>query len=402
MEKCVRIVLTAIVLLCPAFAFCQTGVAGGLSGLQAVLETIHQTMLAKDGELIDVGRGIAGFAATWYIAVRVWGHIARAEQVDLYPLFRPFVFLFCIVKFTLIIKLLDGVLQPTVDATHALVTDSNKAIADLLQQKEKVLETTNDWQMYVGPSGSGSEEAWEALSGDADFGMFSGVTNWAKFEMEKLAYNIKNSIKVWMSEILEVFYEAAALCINTVRVFYLIILAILGPIVFGLSVFDGMGHLLRAWLARYINVFLWLAVANIFGSLIGQIQEEMIKIDIAQLKATGQTSFGSTDLAYLIFLVMGIVGYFTVPSVTNHIIHAGGDLPLIRTTQKIAMTTVMSTTNLATNVVSKGGPMIYKASDNFVQGMTGNEAATGVTGAMGKTIYQGSSYLAKKLTGGDE
>ena len=37
-------------------------------------------------------------------------------------------------------------------------------------------------------------------------------------------------------------FEAAALCINTIRTFYLIVLAILGPLVFGIAVFDGFQH----------------------------------------------------------------------------------------------------------------------------------------------------------------
>jgi conjugative transposon TraJ protein len=103
----------------------------------------------------------------------------------------------------------------------------------------------------------------------------------------------------------------------------LIILAIIGPLVFGLSVFDGLHHVLIGWFARYINVFLWLPIANIFGSLINQIEQQMLQLDIAQLQATGQTTFGSTDAAYLIFLILAIVGYFTVPSVANYIINAG-------------------------------------------------------------------------------
>jgi tetrahydromethanopterin S-methyltransferase subunit C len=66
-----------------------------------------------------------------------------------------------------------------------------------------------------------------------------------------------------------------------------------------------------------------LPVANIFGALIAQIQQEMIKLDIAQLNATGQTTFGPTDAAYIIFLLMSIVGYFTVPSITHYIVHTG-------------------------------------------------------------------------------
>ena len=102
------------------------------------------------------------------------------------------------------------------------------------------------------------------------------------------------------------------------------ILAILGPLAFAFSVYRGLEDSLTQWLSRYLHVFLWLPVANIFGSLIAQIQQEMIKLDIAQLSATGQTTFGATYAAYLVFLLMCIVGYFTVPSVTHYIVRSAG------------------------------------------------------------------------------
>jgi hypothetical protein len=98
-------------------------------------------------------------------------------------------------------------------------------------------------------------------------------------------------------------------------------MAILGPLVIGLSVYDPFRSALSAWLGRYIVVFLWLPVANIFGSLCGQIQAGMIKVDIAQIQASGSTAFSSTDVAYLIFLIIAIIGYFCIPSITNHIIN---------------------------------------------------------------------------------
>lgn len=311
-------------LLCQA----QDGTfAGDIHGLQKTLNSVYDTMIVKCSELIGIGRALAGFATLWYIASRAWGSLARAEPIDFYPLFRPFVLGFCITIFPSVIALINGVMQPTVYGTNQLVTDSNQAIATLLQQKQDALKNSSDWQMYVGPSGSGDLSKWEELSGEADDGAFSGISNRVKFEMAKMSYNLKNQIKVWLSEILQVLFEAAALCINTIRTFYLIILAILGPLVFGLSVFDGFHHTLTAWLAKYINVFLWLPIANILGSLIGQIQQEMIKLDIAQLQATGETTFGSTDAAYIIFLLMAIVGYFTVPTIANFVIQAGHHNP---------------------------------------------------------------------------
>jgi conjugative transposon TraJ protein len=98
------------------------------------------------------------------------------------------------------------------------------------------------------------------------------------------------------------------------------VLAILGPLVLGLSVFDGFQPSLRNWLARYISVYLWLPVANIFGAIIANIQAAMLQQDIQQIQNYGGTYFSSTDIGYLIFLIIGIVGYFTVPSVAGYIV----------------------------------------------------------------------------------
>src|SRR3546814_4583646 len=92
-------------------------------------------------------------------------------------------------------------------------------------------------------------------------------------------------------------------------------------LVFALAVFDGFQHTLTVWLARYINIYLWLPVANIFGTIIGKIQEKMLEMDLSQIAQNGDTFFTQADTGYLIFMIIGIVGYFTVPSVANYIVH---------------------------------------------------------------------------------
>jgi conjugative transposon TraJ protein len=216
---------------------------------------------------LAVGRGIAGFAATWYIASRVWGHIARAEPVDFYPLFRPFVLGFAVLIFPSVIAMINGVMKPTVTSTAAMVKDSDKAIEQLLAMKEDAIKKTAYWQMYVGTSGAGDRDKWYKYHyGDESEGVFKGIGNDIKFSMAKASYSFRNAIKQWMSEILKILFEAAALCINTIRTFYLIVLAILGPLVFAIAVFDGFQHTLTVWIARYLNVFLWLPVANILAA----------------------------------------------------------------------------------------------------------------------------------------
>lgn len=394
--------LVAIATALP-FASHAQGLATDIHSLQGVLDTLYSQMIPMCSQLTGVGRGIAGFAATWYIASRVWRHIANAEPVDFYPLMRPFVIGFAIMVFPSVIGLINSILQPTVTATSSMVQDSDKAIATLLQQKQDAIKQTSTWQMYVGDNGSGDRDKWYKYThpndpNDNSEGMFSSVGNDIKFAMEKASYNFKNEIKQWMSEVLEVLYEAAALCINTIRTFYLVVLAILGPLVFGISVFDGFQYTLSVWLARYINIFLWLPVANIFGSIIGKIQQNMLTIDIAQVQTAGDTFFSSTDTAYLIFMIIGIIGYFTVPSVANYIVSAGGGNALLLKTTNMVAGGASGGVSMAAGRTGEAASNLANAGRHFQEGLSG-ESGKGAYGKIGSTVGKAGAYMHDKLSG---
>ncbi len=233
-------------------------------------------------------------------------------------------------------------------------------------------------------------------------GMFEGIGNDVKFWLDKQGYNFRNSIKQWMSEILQVLFAAASLCINTIRTFYLIILAILGPLVFGLAVFDGLQQSLTQWIARYINVFLWLPVANIFGSIIGKIQENMLRIDIGQIGSEGDTFFSSTDTGYLIFLIIGIIGYFTVPNVAGYIVHAGGANMLMQKVSSMVSAGAGATGAVASaggSRMAQGAGNIISAAGNFNEGYSGKDGGSGAHGTVGRALGKGGAYMHDKLSG---
>jgi conjugative transposon TraJ protein len=368
-------------------------ITSSLQGMQPVLDNVYNQMIPMCSNLIDAARGIAGFAALWYIASRVWRQIAHAEPLDFYPLLRPFALGMAILLFPMVIALMNGIMQPIVSATGAMVTDSNNSIALLLKQKEDAIKNSSSYQMYVGDNGNGDRDKWYKYThpddpNDQNEGTFSSLGNDVKFWMDKQAYNFKNDIKEWMSEILQVLYAAAILCINCIRTFYLIVLAILGPLVFGFSVFDGLQHTLTHWIARYINIFLWLPIANIFGSIIGKIQQQMIRLDISQIQSAGDTFFSPTDTAYLIFLCIGIVGYFSVPSVANYVIHAHGGNGLLYKVSNVAATTASTTVS----ITSALGGRMEQARSNII-----NAPADFTKGY--NSAGKGNNYQKDKLSG---
>lgn len=385
--------------LLPALSQAQ-GLAGEINSMQSELDKVYSQMLPLCSRLIGVGRGLAGFAALWYIASRVWRQIAAAEPIDFYPLLRPFALGMAIVLFPAVIALINGVLQPTVSATKAMVKDSNKAIAVLLKKKEEAVKKSDSWQMYVGESGNGDSEKWYKYTHPKDperndEGMFESIGNDIKFFMDKQSYNFRNSIKQWLSQVLEVLYAASSLCINTLRTFFLIVLAILGPLVFGFAVFDGFQHTLTVWLARYVNIFLWLPIANIFGSIIGKIQENMLRLDISQIGHQGDTFFSSTDTAYLIFLIIGIVGYFSVPNVANYVVHAGGGNTILQRVNTI----VSNTSSTAQGAAIAGGGMAADALGDGARRVMQSFSGSGNTDYFPDKQTSAKNYQHDKLSG---
>ncbi|WP_316795073.1 conjugative transposon protein TraJ [Pedobacter agri] len=384
-----------VLFLLPSLVFSQ-GIAGELSGMQAVLDNVYDEMIPLSSRLIDVARGLAGFGALWYIASRVWRQIAAAEPIDFYPVLRPFALGICIMMFPVVLGIMNGVLKPTVTATGAMVSDSNKAIERLLKLKEAAIRKSKNWQMYVGESGNGDSDKWYKYTHPKDpnrddESFLDGLGNSMQFWMEKQSYNLRNSIKSWLKEVLEVLYAAASLCINTIRIFFLIVLAILGPLVFGFAVFDGFQQTLTVWLARYVNIFLWLPIANIFGSILGKIQQNMIKVDLSQIEAQGDTFFSATDTAYLVFLIIGIVGYFSVPNVANYVVHAGGGNAILTKVNSM----VVAAPSSAMGAAMGAGGMVADALGDKARLQSQSYAAAG----QGDYFPDQSSFQKDKISG---
>lgn len=402
MGKKMKAVFTTVVGLILPYLSQAQGTAERIKSLRSVLDSLYTEMMPMCGNLIGIGSGIACFAALFYIASRVWRQIANAEPIDFYPLFRPFVLGFCIMSFPSVIGLINGVMQPTVSGTESMIEGSDKAITALLKQKEEAIKKSDHWKMYVGENSSGDKDRWlkythglKETDAAPEEGFFESVGSDISFAMDKVYYNFKNSIKEWMSQVLKVLFEAAALCINTLRTFQLIVLAIIGPLVFGLAVFDGFQHTLTAWLAKYINIFLWLPVANIFGAIIGKIQENMIKLDIGQVQQAGDTFFSETDIGYLIFMIIGIVGYFTVPSVANFVVNSGGGGAL---GQKVT-TLVFSSASKGADRLGQGVGNMADLKQNLDKGYSGADGGSGGAGALGRLAGKTGAFLNDKLSG---
>ncbi|MDV3882349.1 conjugative transposon protein TraJ [Elizabethkingia anophelis] len=304
--------------------------------LHEILRSLYDEMLIISGDMAGVAKGVAGLGALFYVAIKVWQSLTRAEPIDLFPMLRPFALGLCIMFFpTLVLGTINAVLSPLVSGTYAILEHQ---VLDLkaLQQKKDRLEyeaaVRNPETAYL-VSDEVFDKKLEQLGWlPKDLIVMSGMY------MERGMHQVGQKIKNWFRELLEILFQASALVIDTIRTFFLIVLSILGPIAFAISVWEGFQTTLTQWITRYISVYLWLPVADLLSSMLARIQSLIIEKDIEKLSDPNFIP-DSSDTVYSIFMIIGIVGYFTIPTVSGWIIHASGAGNFIRNLNHTAQKT---------------------------------------------------------------
>lgn len=291
------------------------------ANLHTILATLYDEMFPLCEDMMDVGKGLAGLGALFYVAVRVWQSMARAEPIDVYPLLRPFAIGICILLFpTLVLGTLNNILSPIVQGTHKMLEGQTMDMEQYRIQKEELEKEA----MLRNP-----ETAY--LVSDEEFDRQLDELGWSTIDtasrlgmyVEVGMYNLEKKIRDAFRSLLELIFAAASLLIDTVRTFFLVVLSILGPVAFAFSVWDGFQSTLGQWFTRYISVYLWLPVSDLFSSVLARIQVLMLQQDIERLADPNFIPDGSNGV-YITFLIIGIIGYFTIPTVANWIIQAGG------------------------------------------------------------------------------
>lgn len=287
--------------------------------LHQILRNLYEDMMPLCSDMAGVAKGIAGIGALFYVAYRVWQSLSRAEPIDVFPLLRPFALGLCIMFFpTIVLGTINNVMSPIVRGTNQILQSQTFDMQQYRQDKDRI-ETEamrrNPETAYL----VDNEEFDQRLK---ELGVFEGNERCNMYE-DRAIFSVKRIVQRIFREILELIFEAVGLVIDTLRTFFLIVLSILGPIAFAFAVWDGFHASLTSWIMRYLSVYLWLPVSDLFSSILARIQVLMISNDIDRLSDPTYIPDGS-DGIYIVFLIIGIIGYFTIPTVANWVVQAGG------------------------------------------------------------------------------
>ena len=294
------------------------------ANVHELLRSTYEEMMPLCSEMTGIAKGIAGLGALFYIALRVWSSLSRAEPIDVFPLLRPFVLGFCIMCFpTIVLGTMNAVLSPVVQGTEKMVHVQQDDLQALQLKRDRLEEEA--YKRDKSRAYLVDDEAWNNKIEEMGFIGPEDAITLAGMYAERTAFNAKRWFIKKVYQLLELLFHAVSLVIDTLRTFFLIVLSILGPIVFGIAVWDGLSGSLTAWFSRYISVYLWLPVSSILTALLTKIQILMLNKEIAQLQDVNYMP-DSGNWYYIVFFLIGILGFFSVPTVSGWIIEAGGGI----------------------------------------------------------------------------
>src|SRR5690606_1705953 len=150
-----------------------------------------------------------------------------SDLIDMYPLLRPFALGMCIMFFpTIVLGTINGVLSPVVTGTHVMLEGQTLDLNELQAQKDELEREAmirNPETAYLVSDEEFDKKLEELGWSPTDLATMSGMY------IERGMYNMEQKIKNAFRELLEILFQAAALIIDTIRTFFLIVLSILGP-----------------------------------------------------------------------------------------------------------------------------------------------------------------------------
>lgn len=264
------------------------------------LDTIReQVVTANLDSYMLLATSLGALGALLYISYRVWRSLANAEPIDVFPLLRPFVLGLLIMNFTWVTGALDGVAGAIVQGTEA-VAESNR---EELQSVRDALKDAEDADLAKKQAETEENTAWYEVNWD---GKMLALQQW---------------FMKTLKEFLQWLMEVAKLILYTVASFMLLIMTLLGPVVFAFAIFDGFQQGLVSWIARYIHLSLWLPVANILQVMVNSIEIHMSNLQIASLNGGGDDA---SVWFMIMFYIIGLIAFTTVPTVSGWIVEAGG------------------------------------------------------------------------------
>lgn len=283
--------------------------------------------------LVNMARAIGGIAAFLYISKRIYEQLIADNPISLLPLLRPFALVLVISFWGPFVQLLMVPTKGLTKLSEAIYADKKHLVAQRLEEKQDAI-------FYADLPAFQENQEKEATLWDKGINML--LTTYNIISGRALQHQINFYFMDGIRQLMESLFEAIVYLIAFLRTVFCVLLVIFGPLVFAVSIFDGFQDNYLGWIARFINVNLYLPIALVILALVQEILIYVLEAEIASIKSSLIYMPSMYYVSNLIVPLCGIVGLVMVPKIASWIISASGTSTgggrLVRTAALMAIT----------------------------------------------------------------
>lgn len=242
---------------------------------------------------------------------------------------RPIVILICVIEFPMVCDTFSNVVNSfTIQIAKAAdfdFTAYSKDFYKLVESAEGEIDKAFGSDDDVAASGSSSNDGY-GLLGTAAPEQKSELTLWQKFKkMIKMGKILKNAGAIYtINTICMTLCQLSFIFFQILCALYLILLRLLGPFVFALSIGGWWKNGISGWVSRYIQITLWMPICYLVLFIMKKLNLASVDILITSIAEGG---IGSGVGAYAMCIVLALAtlsAIFAVPKIAAWVVESAG------------------------------------------------------------------------------
>lgn len=265
------------------------------------------------GAFTTVARAVGMIGATIYIFSRIIGPIARGEEIDYFPLFRPFILLVAIAGSNQICNSLN-----TIFADIERGSSINGTMVAERARLNELMETRDDrYAAYMKAERDRRLQEYAKESSD------NVLVEWGQTAWRTIRDGVSDSLDGVQEMLVKgtvYFFDGLGMlgyfCIILFSLFTTTMLGFIAPLAFAFAIFDVYSNNAAEWFAKYIHAKLMVLLCKAYTIFCYRL---MMPFVLSSLEwETGQT------FLYLIVVLVSLIGYTMIPSWSSMALAVGG------------------------------------------------------------------------------
>ncbi|MDB5145767.1 MAG: hypothetical protein JWQ66_4480 [Mucilaginibacter sp.] len=354
--------LCLLLLLCRTGAFAQSATVDTLiskqslqylqgdgvydSGMMVFLTDLKLSIWNHFDLFIADAQALAAIFMIIFFAIKSYEMMVGDKKMEIMPLLRPFGLAMIIIWWGAFVKVVAFPTDLVANQTEQMFNSVQSDVDGLrFTRANLMLQVANSLYTFQAQADVAEKEsdtwygqAWDSVSSTIKEGISTVISpllelkNRLTVGMQLLFTQLLELLGIWILRI-------AVYIVFMIQIIYSSILIILGPFSVAVSILPAFRDSFSTWIARFVSVNLYSAIAYLIMYLCGLMQEYALQSEISKYQALVGATGAAADLTkmaafaangilsfgtVIIVFVIGAICMFTVPSISTWIISTSG------------------------------------------------------------------------------